>query len=63
MLVCSPVLFTTNVVLCAQEIFGKEIADGTLKPSIYKSFPLEKAAEAHACMESGANFGKIVLMT
>jgi NADPH:quinone reductase-like Zn-dependent oxidoreductase len=24
-------------------------------------FPLEKAAEAHAYMESNANFGKIVL--
>jgi NADPH2:quinone reductase len=34
---------------------------GKIKPIIYQSFPLEKAAEAHKCVESGEHFGKIVL--
>lgn len=37
------------------------IAAGTVKPVIYQSFPLEKAAEAHKVMESGEHIGKIVL--
>ncbi|MDC4227564.1 MAG: NAD(P)H-quinone oxidoreductase [Candidatus Manganitrophus sp.] len=34
---------------------------GRIKPVIYKTFPLEKAGEAHALMESGRHIGKIVL--
>jgi len=34
---------------------------GELKPVIYKTFPLEKAREAHELMESSAHTGKIVL--
>lgn len=34
---------------------------GTLKPQIFKTFPLEQAAQAHALMESSAHIGKIVL--
>jgi NADPH2:quinone reductase len=34
---------------------------GKIKPVIYQSFPMEKAAEAHKCMESGEHIGKIVL--
>ncbi len=37
------------------------IAAGKVKPIIYKSFPLSKAAAAHALMESSAHIGKIVL--
>jgi NADPH2:quinone reductase len=37
------------------------LAKGTLKPQIYKTFPLEQAAEAHALMESSSHIGKIVL--
>ena len=36
---------------------------GKLKPLIFKTFRLEKAAEAHALMESGAHIGKLVLTT
>ncbi|WP_020654620.1 NAD(P)H-quinone oxidoreductase [Massilia niastensis] len=36
-------------------------AQGTLKPVIFRSFPLEQAAEAHALMESSTHVGKIVL--
>jgi NADPH2:quinone reductase len=37
------------------------IAAGRVKPIIYKTFPLSKAAAAHALMESSAHIGKIVL--
>lgn len=37
------------------------LEQGKLKPLIFKSFRLEKAAEAHALLESGAHIGKIVL--
>ncbi|MBI3804718.1 MAG: NAD(P)H-quinone oxidoreductase [Nitrospirae bacterium] len=35
---------------------------GKMKPVIYRTFPLEKAGEAHALMESGEQIGKIVLV-
>ena len=34
---------------------------GKIKPVIYKTFPLEQAADAHRLMESSAHIGKIVL--
>jgi NADPH2:quinone reductase len=35
--------------------------DGTLRPIIDSTFPLEQAARAHARMESGQHFGKVIL--
>ena len=37
------------------------LAAGKVKPIIYKTFPLAKASEAHALMESSTHIGKIVL--
>jgi NADPH2:quinone reductase len=37
------------------------LAAGQIKPVIYKTFPLEEAAAAHALMESSAHVGKIML--
>jgi len=37
------------------------IAQGKVKPVIYKTFPLREAAAAHALMETSAHIGKIVL--
>ena len=37
------------------------IVAGKVKPVIYKTFPLDQAAAAHALMESSAHIGKIVL--
>ena len=34
---------------------------GVLKPQIFKTFPLEQAAAAHALMESSEHIGKIML--
>ncbi|MCW5694058.1 MAG: NAD(P)H-quinone oxidoreductase [Pseudolabrys sp.] len=39
------------------------LAAGTIKPIIYKTFPLREAAAAHALMESSSHIGKIVLET
>jgi NADPH:quinone reductase-like Zn-dependent oxidoreductase len=36
-------------------------ADGTLKPAIHATLPLDQAAEAHRIIESRANLGKILL--
>ncbi|MBQ9770081.1 MAG: NAD(P)H-quinone oxidoreductase [Clostridia bacterium] len=38
-----------------------KIESGEIKPSIYKTFPIEKAADAHAVLERGENIGKVVL--
>lgn len=37
------------------------IEAGTFEPILYKTFPLEEAAEAHRLMESSKHIGKIVL--
>lgn len=37
------------------------LESGKVKPIIYKTFPIEAAAEAHALMESSEHIGKIVL--
>jgi NADPH:quinone reductase len=34
---------------------------GTIHPVVYRSYPLEQAAQAHALMESGEHIGKIIL--
>ena len=38
-----------------------KIEDGTIKPSIYKVFPITEAEAAHAILERGENVGKVVL--
>ena len=37
------------------------IADGKVKPVIYRTFPLREASAAHALMETSTHIGKIVL--
>jgi NADPH2:quinone reductase len=37
------------------------VADGTLKPVVDATYPLERAAEAYAAMENNRTFGKVVL--
>jgi NADPH2:quinone reductase len=38
-----------------------KIESGAIKPSIYKVFPIEQAAEAHGVLERCENIGKVVL--
>ena len=50
-----------------REMFEEKVwpllAAGTIKPQIYRTFPLAQAAQAHALMETSAHVGKIVLVT
>ena len=41
--------------------FGELFDKGELRPHIFKTFPLERAAEAHTLMETSKHMGKIVL--
>ena len=38
-----------------------KIENGTIKPSIYRVFPITEAEAAHAILERGENVGKVVL--
>ena len=38
-----------------------KLENGSIKPSIYKVFPIQQAADAHAVLERGENVGKVVL--
>jgi putative PIG3 family NAD(P)H quinone oxidoreductase len=39
------------------------VADGTVRPVVHASLPLDQAAEAHRMMEASVHIGKIVLTT
>jgi NADPH2:quinone reductase len=56
-----PVAFKAQVARELRERVWPLFAAGKLKPVIFRSFPLEQAADAHALMESGAHIGKIML--
>ena len=56
-----PVAFKAAIARQLQARVWPRIADGLIKPVIYRSYPLEQAAEAHALMESSAHIGKVML--
>ncbi|MBQ5962376.1 NAD(P)H-quinone oxidoreductase [Massilia sp. ZL223] len=56
-----PVAFKAAIARQLRERVWPLFGEGKLKPVIYRSFPLEQAAEAHALMESSTHVGKIVL--
>jgi NADPH:quinone reductase-like Zn-dependent oxidoreductase len=39
------------------------VAAGTVRPVIAKTFPLERAADAHRFVQARGNIGKVVLTT
>jgi NADPH2:quinone reductase len=39
------------------------LAAGAVRIPVDRTFPLERAGEAHAWLERGAQFGKVVLTT
>jgi NADPH2:quinone reductase len=55
------VAFKAQVARELRERVWPLLAAGRIKPVIYRSFPLEQAADAHALMESSAHIGKIML--
>lgn len=56
-----PVEFKARVAAQLKARVWPLIADGRIKPVIYRVLPAEQAAQAHALMESGEHIGKIVL--
>jgi NADPH2:quinone reductase len=56
-----PVEFKGYVARNLREKIWPLIESGRIKPEIYKTFPLEHAAEAHRLMESSQHIGKLVL--
>jgi NADPH2:quinone reductase len=56
-----PVPFKAQIAARLREHVWPLLEAGTIKPVIYKTFPLADAALAHALMESSEHVGKIVL--
>jgi NADPH:quinone reductase len=56
-----PIAFKGAIAASLRSRIWPLIDAGKIKPVIYKTFPLEQAAEAHRLMESSAHIGKIVL--
>jgi NADPH:quinone reductase len=56
-----PVEFKAGIARNLRERIWPLIEAGRIKPEIFKTFPLEQAAEAHKLMESSQHIGKIVL--
>jgi NADPH2:quinone reductase len=56
-----PVAFKGAIASSLREKVWPLIEAGKIKPEVYKTFPLEQAAEAHRLMESSQHIGKIVL--
>jgi NADPH:quinone reductase-like Zn-dependent oxidoreductase len=45
----------------AKQFINEGLADGSLKPIIAKTFPLDQIVEAHRYLESNQQFGKVVV--
>jgi len=56
-----PVAFKAAIAARLLETVWPLIEAGKIKPVIFKTFPLARAAEAHALMESSQHVGKIML--
>jgi NADPH:quinone reductase len=56
-----PVAFKAAIAARLRSEVWPLIESGAIKPVIYKTFPLEQAAQAHALMEASTHVGKIVL--
>jgi NADPH:quinone reductase len=56
-----PIAFKTAIAQSLRQHVWPLLADGRIKPVIYRVFPAAEAAEAHALMESNRHIGKLVL--
>ena len=56
-----PVAFKAAIAWRLQEKVWPLFETGTIRPVIFRTFPLEQAAQAHALMESSSHIGKIML--
>ena len=55
--------FKSSVAAKLKEFVWPWLETGKVRPIVFETFPLEKAAEAHRLMESSRHIGKIVLTT
>ena len=53
--------FKSSIAAKLKEFVWPWLESGKVKPVVFETFPLEKAAEAHRLMESSQHIGKIVL--
>jgi NADPH:quinone reductase-like Zn-dependent oxidoreductase len=57
-----PSLMRDDAQLAALKRFVSEgLAEGTLRPTIARTFPFEKIADAHRFIEAGEQIGKVVV--
>ncbi|MFM8468255.1 MAG: NAD(P)H-quinone oxidoreductase [Oxalobacteraceae bacterium] len=56
-----PVAFKQDIAQKLRQRIWPLLESGKIKPVIFKTFPLEQAAEAHTLMESSTHVGKIML--
>ncbi len=56
-----PLKFKRKLAEKLLKLVWPRLTTGEIKPLIYKTFPLEQAAEAHRLMESSAHIGKLIL--
>jgi NADPH2:quinone reductase len=56
------VAFKAEIARKLRERVWPLIEDGLIKPVIYRTFPMQDAAQAHALMETGAHVGKVMLV-
>ncbi len=55
-------IYKQNLVADFVDRYGEEIRNGTIKPSLFKTFNWDEMNQAHAMMEENRNAGKIVVM-
>ncbi|MFZ4710784.1 MAG: NAD(P)H-quinone oxidoreductase, partial [Zwartia sp.] len=56
-----PVAFKAAIARALQQHVWPLLSAGKIKPVIFKTLPLEQAAQGHAMMEAGEQIGKIIL--
>ena len=56
-----PVAFKAEIARALQQHVWPLLSAGKIKPVIFKTLPLEQAAQGHAMMEAGEQIGKIIL--
>ncbi len=56
-----PVQFKADIANALRASVWPALASGAIKPVIYRAFPAEQAAQAHALMESNQHIGKLIL--
>jgi NADPH:quinone reductase len=57
------IAFKTTIAAKLEETVWPWLVSGKVKPVVYKTFPLDSAAEAHQTLESSRHIGKIILRT